>query len=58
MELWEGCLYATGISLSALLPLFSHHQYFLAVTRYGMWLRISASALVYKKVGTSLLKRL
>lgn len=50
IELWEGYLYAMGVSLCSIIPAVCFHVYTLNVLRYGMWMRVAICSLVYKKV--------
>ena len=47
-------MYALGVGLCAVGLTIVHHPYFFCGNRVGMWLRVSACSLVYKKVGAVL----
>ncbi|ELT99037.1 hypothetical protein CAPTEDRAFT_212470 [Capitella teleta] len=45
----EAYLYAMGVGLCAIGLTFVHHPYFFLGNRLGMWMRLSACSLMYKK---------
>lgn len=51
MPMSEAYLYATGVSLCAILIAITHHPYFFFVTRMGMQMRVACCSLMYKKAG-------
>ena len=50
MSAKEAYMYAGGVALTAFVAALAHHPYFFGVQRMGMWLRVSACALIYNKV--------
>ncbi|XP_025080220.1 multidrug resistance-associated protein 4-like isoform X3 [Pomacea canaliculata] len=49
MPMSQAYLYATGVSLCAILIAITHHPYFFFVTRMGMQMRVACCSLMYKK---------
>ena len=46
----EAYVYATGITMTALISVIIHQHYFFDVRRMGMQLRVAVIGLIYRKV--------
>ena len=46
----DAYLLAAGFGACAICKALTHHPYFIAVERFGMWIRVGCCSLIYKKV--------